>query len=100
MRSRIDVCRVLDGFRTAVKAPQILTTLAICFVLAAMLPFVLAEGDPVEDEVEKILKAIDVDHYTQPDLPLVVDKHYAHSPVDVVPYGHVKPYKEFFLDQM
>jgi len=56
--------------------------------------------DPAEKEAQKILKAIDVDAYTLPNLPLKRDNVYAHSPVDVVPYRHVKPFKEFFLDQM
>ena len=59
-----------------------------------------AEEDPAEKEVRNILEAIDVDAYTLPDLPLKRDDVYANSPVDVVPYRHVRPFKEFFLDQI
>ncbi len=100
MKLRIGVHTVLDGLRSRVSAPRVLVALVVCLALMAMSSLAIAEEDPAEAEVEKILKAIDVDHYTQPDLPLVVDKYSAHSPVDVVPYRHVKPFKEYFLEQM
>ena len=78
----------------------VLTALAVCLVLLATSLTAFAEEDPAEAEVERVLEAVDLDYYTQPDLPLKVDKYYAHSPVDVVPYRHVKPFKEFFLEQM
>jgi len=78
----------------------LLTTLLVCLVLLATSSLAFAEEDPAEVEVRKVLKAIDVDHYTLPELPLEKDKDYANSPTDVVPYGYVKPFKEFFLEQM
>jgi len=70
----------------------------ISFLVLATATF--AAEAPAKAEVEKIVEAIDVDSYTLPELPLKKDDYYAHSSIDVVPYRHVKPYKEYFLEQM
>ena len=39
-------------------------------------------------------------YYEKPDLPVKKDDNYASTPMDVEPFGGVKPYKEHFLTQM
>jgi ABC-type branched-subunit amino acid transport system substrate-binding protein len=58
--------------------------------------------DPLVDEdTAEVLRRINaVTAYQVPDLKLKKDDNYANTPVDVEPYGGVKPYKEFFLLQM
>jgi len=64
-------------------------------------PAEVPASDPAEAEAQKTLKVIDaLDAYTAPDLPLKRDDTYAHSPVDVVPYRAVQPFKEYFLEQI
>jgi ABC-type branched-subunit amino acid transport system substrate-binding protein len=51
-------------------------------------------------DTETILEAIDVDAYEVPDLPLKTTSNYASSAVDVLPFGHVTPFFEHFLEQV
>jgi ABC-type branched-subunit amino acid transport system substrate-binding protein len=48
----------------------------------------------------EVLKRINVDAYTVPELPLLTNRNYAFSSADIEPFGGVKPYKEHFLVQM
>jgi len=58
-------------------------------------------GPPAEQQdVEQLLKVIDVDPYHVPDLMLKRDQNYAYSATDVEPFRHVTPFKEHFLEQM
>jgi len=63
-----------------------------------------ATGDPrigaPQLPPEQVLKRIEVDAYTAPDLPLKVNRNYASSSADVEPFGGVKPFREHFLVQM
>jgi branched-chain amino acid transport system substrate-binding protein len=52
------------------------------------------------EDIERLLKAIDVGPYRVPDLTLKKDHNYARSAVEVEPFRHVTPYKEHFLEQM
>ena len=58
-----------------------------------------AQGEP-GPTTEEVLEAIDVDAYEVPDLPLRKVTNYASSAEDVVPFGHVEPYYEHFMEQM
>lgn len=67
----------------------------------------LPEADHVPAPIEldphtrEVLRKIDsVDAYEVPDLRLRRDDIYAHTARDVEPYRHVKPFKEYFLEQM
>ncbi len=53
-----------------------------------------------DEDIEALLKAIDVGPYEVPKLTLKRDYNYAHSPVDFEPFRHVTPFKEHFLEQM
>ncbi len=56
---------------------------------------------PERDDTAKIMKEIDAaGAYGTPHLPLRIDTNYGNTPEDVEPYGGVKPYKRFFLEQM
>jgi ABC-type branched-subunit amino acid transport system substrate-binding protein len=57
-------------------------------------------SDPAGPDLATILKRIDLGPYELPDLPLKTNANYAHSSVDIEPFGSVKPYKEHFLQQM
>jgi len=54
--------------------------------------------DPDTAEVLKRISAVDA--YTVPDLKLRREENFAKTAADVEPYSGVKPYKEFFLEQM
>ena len=74
---------------------------AVLIAAAWLAPGLRADPQAAADaEAERILAAIAVDAYTLPQLPLKLDPYYAHSAVDVVPYRHVPPYTEHFLEQM
>jgi ABC-type branched-subunit amino acid transport system substrate-binding protein len=83
---------------------RIATVLAVFLGLAAgrLLSAGAAEApaDPAKPDLATILKKIDVGPYELPDLPLKTNANYAHSAADIEPYGGVKPYREFFLQQM
>jgi ABC-type branched-subunit amino acid transport system substrate-binding protein len=50
--------------------------------------------------LELLQKINNVDAYTVPALEVRKDDNYAGTPVDVEPFGGVKPFQEFFLKQM
>jgi branched-chain amino acid transport system substrate-binding protein len=88
---------------------QKLTLLVVSILVATTVavPGVRAESETSSGTVEtpdletgEIVEAIDVGPYEVPDLPLKRTDNYASSPVDVLPYGHVEPYFEHFLEQM
>ena len=54
--------------------------------------------DPDTAEVLKRINAVDA--YTVPDLKLKREENFAKTAADIEPYSGVKPYKEFFLEQM
>jgi len=55
----------------------------------------------IDPETLEVLEKINsVDAYQVPDLGLREDENYAKTTQDVMPYGHVEPYKEHFLLQM
>ncbi len=55
-------------------------------------------GDALSND--EVLRRIDVGPYEVPNLPLRLDPNYAQSATDVEPFGHVKPFKEHFLEQL
>ena len=64
-----------------------------------------ADGHPALEahpklDTRTIVERINVGPYDQPDLPLKTNLNYAHSSMDVEPYGGVKPFKEHFLTQL
>lgn len=60
-----------------------------------------SDGGAVLDEgIQRLLEALDVDAYTVPELTLQRDANYAYSAADVEPFRHVTPFKEHFLEQM
>ena len=73
---------------------------------------VIAKSKPDETETQKPSPQIDagtrevlnkinsVDPYEVPDLRLKNDKNYAHTADDIRPFGHVKPFKHHFLEQL
>ena len=85
-----------------IRALVSVATITLAAHLAA--PVVLADGKPdSEDEdaaIQKLLEVIDVGPYEVPKLTLQKDDNYARSAVDVEPFRHVTPYKEYFLEQM
>jgi len=55
----------------------------------------------IDPDTAEVLRRINaVGPYEVPDLKLRKDDNYANTPVDVEPFGGVKPYKEHFLLQM
>lgn len=58
------------------------------------------EAKQQEEEIEALLRAIDVGPYEVPKLVLKKNYNYARSSVDVEPFRHVTPFKEHFLEQL
>jgi len=55
----------------------------------------------VDEDTLKVLKEINsLNAYQRPNLPLKLDKQYAHTSPDVSPFRHVEPFKRHFLLQM
>jgi len=55
----------------------------------------------IDPDTAEVLKRINaVDPYAVPDLKLKREENFAKTPADIEPYSGVKPYKEFFLEQM
>ena len=51
-----------------------------------------AHGIPVDPQTAEVLKrSAEAGYYGKPDLPLRQERNYARTPVDVEPYGGVKP---------
>ena len=67
-------------------------------------PTPAARGDPpvtVSPETRQVLDALNaLNAYQVPDLKLKTDEKYAHIEKDLAPFHHVKPYKEYFLEQI
>ena len=57
-------------------------------------------GPLPKDSAEIARRSAAAGYYGTPDLRLRQEQNFAHTPVDVEPYGGVKPYKEHFLKQM
>jgi ABC-type branched-subunit amino acid transport system substrate-binding protein len=77
--------------------------LAACVLFAQQPP----PADPpevkalIDPDTADVLRRINaVSPYEVPDLRLKRDQNFANTPVDIEPYGAIKPYKEFFLVQM
>ena len=88
---------------------------AVWCVLSAPARPVMADGPADEEKVraarptdsttddadiKSLLEAIDVGPYEVPQLVLKKDHNYAYSAMDVEPFRHVTPFKEYFLEQM
>jgi ABC-type branched-subunit amino acid transport system substrate-binding protein len=55
----------------------------------------------IDPDTAEILKRINtVDAYAVPPIKLRRDENFAKTPADIEPYSGVKPYKEFFLEQL
>jgi branched-chain amino acid transport system substrate-binding protein len=65
---------------------------------AVQYPVMIPFDDPKLLEVLKKINSVDA--YQVPDLGIRKDSNYAHTAEDVEPFGGVKPFKEFFLEQM
>ena len=61
-----------------------------------------SQSEPLIDPgTAKVLEKINsVDAYEVPDLGIRTDKNYAHTTQEFEPFGYVKPYKEYFLEQL
>ncbi len=83
---------------TAVFAASAITVIASSELAGVQWPGFLPFDSP---EIRSILNKINgLEYYQVPALEVRKDENYASTPLDVVPFGGVKPFKEHFLLQM
>jgi len=82
-------------------AVVLLLLLLSCAVIEPAQTELVAPSEDIDPETAELLEKINVaSAYEVPDLGLRKDQNYAKTAQDVEPFGHVKPYKQHFLEQM
>jgi len=72
-----------------------------CTVVEPAKTEVVSPSQDVDPETAALLEKVNAaSAYEVPDLGLRKDQNYAKTAQDVEPFGHVKPYKQHFLEQM